>query len=77
MENKVIINLDEYDSMREIIKAVDVLRSSVNIKETHIPERGFEMYRVLSVRKRDLLKFFEKLSSLSTDVTYDDIEIIG
>jgi hypothetical protein len=76
MENKVIISLDEYDSMREIIKTLDVLRSSVNIKETHIPERGFEMYRIISVRKKDLLKFFDKLSSLSTDDTYDDIELL-
>jgi hypothetical protein len=71
MENKAIISLDEYDSLREVCKLYDALRSSVDIICERTVARGFEEYRIISVRKKDLVNFFNNLD----DTIYDDIKI--
>ena len=74
MEKQVIISLEEFEGMREGTRLLEALSKSINVKNIHTPEHGYEPIKIVSVRKRDLLNFFEKLNG---DDTYYDIEIIG
>lgn len=74
MEDKVLISLDRYEEMKEAVDVIDALTENVNIEETRSIERGFEPYKIVSVRKKDLIQFFEKISG--TNAKYDNIEII-
>lgn len=74
MEKQVILSLEEFEGMREGTRLLEALSKSMDVKNIHNPEYGYETIRIVSVRKRDLLNFFEKLSG---DDTYYDIEIIG